>query len=56
LAARDRDAAVVLISEDLDEVLSISDRIGVMTRGRIIAEFEAPADRLAVGRAMVDHA
>jgi len=56
LAARDRGAAVVLISEDLDEVLSISDRIGVMTRGRIVAEFDAPADRLAVGRAMVDHA
>jgi general nucleoside transport system ATP-binding protein len=55
LAARDAGAAVVLISEDLDEVLGISDRIGVMTRGRIVAEFEAPADRHAVGRAMVDH-
>ena len=56
LAARDAGAAVVLISEDLDEVLSIADRIGVMTRGRIVAEFDAPADRQAVGRAMVDHA
>ncbi len=56
LVARDAGAAVVLISEDLDEVLSIADRIGVMTRGRIVAEFEAPADRQAVGRAMVDHA
>lgn len=56
LEARDADAAVVLISEDLDEVLSIADRIGVMTRGRIVAEFAAPADRQAVGRAMVDHA
>lgn len=55
LAARDAGAAVVLISEDLDEVLGISDRIGVMTRGRIVAEFDAPADRHAVGRAMVDH-
>jgi simple sugar transport system ATP-binding protein len=27
-----------------------------MTRGRIVAEFAAPADRQAVGRAMVDHA
>jgi simple sugar transport system ATP-binding protein len=51
LAARDRGIAVVLISEDLDE-----DRIGVMTRGRIVAEFERPADRQAIGRAMVDHA
>jgi general nucleoside transport system ATP-binding protein len=56
LDARDVGAAVVLISEDLDEVLGIADRIGVMTRGRIVAEFEAPADRQAVGRAMVDHA
>jgi simple sugar transport system ATP-binding protein len=56
LAARDRGAAVVLISEDLDEVLALSDRIGVMTRGRIAAEFERPADRQAIGRAMVGHA
>jgi general nucleoside transport system ATP-binding protein len=55
LDARDGGGAVVLISEDLDEVLSIADRIGVMTRGRIVAEFDAPADRQAVGRAMVDH-
>jgi simple sugar transport system ATP-binding protein len=47
---------VVLISEDLDEVLSLSDRVGVMTRGRIVAEFDRPADRQAIGRAMVDHA
>jgi general nucleoside transport system ATP-binding protein len=56
LTARDHGAAVVLISEDLDEILSLSDRIGVMTRGRIVAEFERPADRQAIGRAMVDHA
>src|SRR3984957_18620525 len=56
LAARDRGAAVVLISEDLDEILALSDRIGVMTRGRIVAEFDRPADRQAIGRAMVDHA
>jgi general nucleoside transport system ATP-binding protein len=56
LSARDRGAAVVLVSEDLDEVLKLSDRIGVMTRGRIVAEFVRPADRQAIGRAMVDHA
>jgi ABC-type uncharacterized transport system ATPase subunit len=56
LSARERGAAVVLISEDLDEVLSLSDRIGVMTRGQIVAEFKRPADRQAIGRAMVDHA
>jgi simple sugar transport system ATP-binding protein len=54
--ARERGAAIVLISEDLDEILSLSDRIGVMTKGEIVAEFERPADRQAIGRAMVDHA
>jgi general nucleoside transport system ATP-binding protein len=56
IAARERGAAILLISEDLDEILSLSDRIGVMTRGKIVAEFERPADRQAIGRAMVDHA
>jgi general nucleoside transport system ATP-binding protein len=49
-------AAVLLISEDLDEVLELANRVGVMSAGRIVAEFEAPADRQAVGRAMVAHA
>ncbi len=35
---RDRGTAILVISEDLDEVLSISDRILVMYEGRIIAE------------------
>ena len=56
LKARANGAAIILISDDLDEVLNLSDRIGVMTRGRIAAEFEAPADRQAVGRVMVHHA
>jgi simple sugar transport system ATP-binding protein len=56
LKARTAGAAIVLISDDLDEVLSLSDRVGVMTRGRIAAEFDAPADRQAVGRVMVHHA
>lgn len=56
LAARAAGAAVLLISEDLDEVLALADRIGVMSRGRIVMELEQPADRQAVGRAMVDHA
>jgi general nucleoside transport system ATP-binding protein len=56
LGARDVGAAVLLVSEDLDEILSLSDRIGVMARGRIVAEFKAPADRQQVGSAMVNHA
>jgi len=54
-AARDSGAAVLLISEDLDEVLQLADRVGVMTRGRIAGEFTQPADRQAIGQAMVDH-
>ena len=56
LKARSAGTAILLISDDLDEVLNLSDRIGVMTRGRIAAEFAAPADRQAVGRVMVHHA
>ncbi|MDB5807810.1 MAG: transporter ATP-binding protein [Betaproteobacteria bacterium] len=56
LAARDAGAAVLLISEDLDEVMSLADRIGVMVRGRIVAEFPQPASRQEIGQAMVDHA
>ncbi|MEM6464215.1 MAG: ABC transporter ATP-binding protein [Pseudomonadota bacterium] len=53
--ARDRGAAVVVISEDLDEIMLLSDRIGVLSGGRITAEFSAPADRAAIGQAMVGH-
>ncbi len=35
LAARDRGAAVILISEDLDEVMQLSDVIHVMSQGRM---------------------
>jgi simple sugar transport system ATP-binding protein len=56
MQARAAGAAVLLVSEDLEEVLALSDRIGVMNRGRIVAEFDAPADRQQVGKAMVGHA
>ena len=37
-----RGAAVLLISEDLDELLAISDRLVVLYEGRVMAEL--PAD------------
>lgn len=37
LDARRRGAAIVLISEDLEELLSLSDRVAVMHRGRLSA-------------------
>jgi general nucleoside transport system ATP-binding protein len=55
VAAKDDGAAVLLISEDLDEVLSLADRIGVMADGQIVAEFQQPFDRQAIGQAMVAH-
>ncbi|MCR9126688.1 MAG: ABC transporter ATP-binding protein [Rhodobacteraceae bacterium] len=54
-AARDAGAAVLVISEDLDEILLLSDRIGVLTGGRLTAEFDAPAERAQIGAAMVHH-
>ncbi len=35
LEARDRGAAILLISEDLEEILALSDRILVMSKGRL---------------------
>jgi simple sugar transport system ATP-binding protein len=37
LEARARGAAVVLISEDMDEILSLSDRVAPMYEGRLVA-------------------
>jgi simple sugar transport system ATP-binding protein len=54
-AARDAGAAVILISDDLDEVLLLSDRVGVLSGGRLAAQFDAPVERAEVGRAMVSH-
>jgi simple sugar transport system ATP-binding protein len=48
--ARDRGAAVVVHSSDLDEVLAIADRVVVVHAGRVR---EAPHDRDAVGRLML---
>jgi simple sugar transport system ATP-binding protein len=57
LAARDRGAAVLLVSEDLDELLELADRIVVMFDGRIVHETEgAQADIAVIGRCMAGHA
>jgi len=51
--ARDRGVAVLLVSEDLDEVLELADRVVVMSGGRIVHEVDrAHADRYELGRHM----
>ena len=47
VAARNAGAAVLLISEDLDEILELSDRIVVMSEGRLV--YETPAAQAEVG-------
>ncbi len=43
---RDRGAAILLISEDLDELLSLSDRIVVIYEGQIVGEVPPEDDRI----------
>ena len=44
--------AVLVVSDDLDELLEISDRIHVMFRGKLSGAYAAPFDRHAIGLAM----
>ncbi len=56
MAARNRGAAVLLVSEDLDELLLLADRVVVMSEGRIVFECDARvADRRTLGRHMGGH-
>jgi ABC-type uncharacterized transport system permease subunit/ABC-type multidrug transport system ATPase subunit len=53
VARRDEGAGVLLLSADLNEVMSLSDRLLVMYRGEIIAEFtQETMSEAAVGLAM----
>jgi len=53
LAQRAEGAAILLISEDLDEVLAISDRIIVVLEGEVMGEVSgADADVQKVGLLM----
>ena len=51
--ARNGGAAVLLSSEDLDELLEMSDRIIVMYSGTVVAEAKPPYDVEAIGRSML---
>ncbi len=53
IEARDACCAVLLVSTELDEVLSVSDRVAVMYRGEILATLPAAeATRERVGLLM----
>jgi simple sugar transport system ATP-binding protein len=53
---RDAGCAVLLISDDLDEVLLMSDRVVVMYEGRIVGSFEGEeVDRRRIGLLMGGH-
>jgi simple sugar transport system ATP-binding protein len=57
MRARGRGAAILMISEDLDEILELSDRVLVMAAGRLAYETErARADRYEIGRHMAQGA
>jgi len=52
VAERDNGAAVIVVSTELDEVLGLADRIGVMYRGKIIGERPAGAEAEEIGLLM----
>lgn len=53
---RNNGAAVLLVSEDLDEILELSDRVAVMSEGRIThVAPAAEADRNTIGKYMAGH-
>ncbi|HEX6916945.1 MAG TPA: heme ABC transporter ATP-binding protein, partial [Phycicoccus sp.] len=55
--ARDKGAAVLLVSAELDEILSLSDRIAVVHGGKVVAEMSPKdADRTEIGRLMAGDA
>ncbi len=56
MAARNRGAAVLLVSEDLDELLELADRVLVMFHGALVYETPAAqADLTEIGRHMAGH-
>jgi simple sugar transport system ATP-binding protein len=53
LEARERGSAILLISEDLDEVMQLSDRIAVLYEGQIVGTLDrGSADRETIGLMM----
>lgn len=51
--ARDAGSAVLLFSEELDEIQALADRVVVLHQGRIVGELGRDADRVALGKLML---
>jgi simple sugar transport system ATP-binding protein len=49
-------AAVLMISEDLEEILTLSDRIEVISRGQVHAGRTPRPSRTEIGEMMLGHA
>jgi simple sugar transport system ATP-binding protein len=52
VAERDRGRAILLVSLELEEILSLSDRILVMFEGRIVGEYPPTVTEEELGIAM----
>jgi simple sugar transport system ATP-binding protein len=53
IQARDRGAGILLVSEDLEELFSLSDRLLVLYAGQVVGEFRpAETDPLTIGHLM----
>ncbi len=53
LKARDQGAGILLLSEDLDELFELSDRIIVLYQGQLVGEFKpSETDRYEIGHLM----
>lgn len=56
MEARNAGAAILLVSEDLDEIFELADRICVMSEGRVVLEQAVEAaTRASIGQAMTGH-
>jgi simple sugar transport system ATP-binding protein len=57
MTARNEGAAVLIMSEDLDEIMELTDRVLVMSEGRVTYEATtAEADIASIGHHMGGHA
>lgn len=55
--ARNRGAAVLLVSEDLDEILELADRVAVLFDGHLVLQApRSEVDTVRLGQAMAGHA